>query len=116
MKKYGIIALAALLSASFPVYAQRVILEASPPPVVVQQPVVVQPQPYCREYTDKFTIGNEVRISRGIACLQPDGAWQLQPSNAGVNYITRGGQIYVTSPQPFAGIVIDDHHRHHDHW
>jgi len=108
-----------LLAGSIAANAQQVILQTGQPQVVVQQqPTVVVQQAYCREYTDKFIIAGQERITRGTACLQPDGSWQLQPSVTGVNYVTRGNQVYVTPLQPFAGIVIEGHgHDHHrDHW
>ncbi|HEU0117391.1 MAG TPA: glycine zipper 2TM domain-containing protein [Alphaproteobacteria bacterium] len=31
---------------------------------------------FCREYSEKVRIGNQVRESYGTACLQPDGTWR----------------------------------------
>jgi len=87
-----------------------------PPPATAYAPppVVVQPS-YCQPYTDSFTIGAEMRITRGTACLHPDGSWELHPVQAGVNYITRGGVIYMVPSQPFASVIIEaPHHRRRD--
>lgn len=51
-------------------------------PVVYRQTTVVQniqpePAPYCREYTNRVTVGGRVQESYGTACLQPDGSWQI---------------------------------------
>lgn len=99
---------------------------ASMAQVIVQQPAGMMvapppgalpaPAPYCRPYTDKFTIDNETRVTRGTACLQPDGAWQLLPTNAPVNYMVRDGHIFLVPMQPFARVIVAErpHHRH-DH-
>jgi surface antigen len=31
----------------------------------------------CREFRQSVTIGNQIEEAYGIACLQPDGAWQM---------------------------------------
>ena len=36
---------------------------------------------YCREYTQKVTIGGVPQKSYGTACQQPDGTWKILPSN-----------------------------------
>ncbi len=57
-------------------------------PVVYRQTTVVQhiqptryveaeDTPYCREYTNRVTVGGRVQESYGTACLQPDGSWQI---------------------------------------
>lgn len=62
-----------------PVYAmpapQPVAYLPSPP----SGPVVPSPDGrYCREYTAQVKVGNQLQPSYGTACLQPDGAWQIQ--------------------------------------
>jgi hypothetical protein len=32
---------------------------------------------YCRPFSQRTRIGNEVRHSNGTACLQPDGNWRV---------------------------------------
>jgi len=85
------------------------------PPVVVQQPVIVQ-QAYCQPYADSFSIGAEVRITRGTACLHPDGAWELHPAQVGVNYVMRGGNVFIVPNQPFAAVVVETPHHHRHDW
>lgn len=60
--------------------------------VYVQQPVYVTEgyvgapgyyapppaQQECREYTQKVKIGGKIRNAHGVACLQPDGTWEIQ--------------------------------------
>ncbi|MBV8938652.1 MAG: hypothetical protein JO089_02275 [Alphaproteobacteria bacterium] len=69
--------------------------------VMAPGPVVMPPRPICRPYTDKISIGREVRITKGRACLQADGSWALEPSAAGVNYVVRGNTTYLVPVQPF---------------
>ena len=85
-----------------------------PPPGYVQQPPIVVAQ-YCQPYTDSFTMGGEKRITRGTACMHPDGSWELHPTQAAVNYVTRGGAIFIVPSQPFATVVVDNGHPHHHH-
>ena len=129
MKKILLFASAPLLFAAAASAQQPVMMEPGtvvpPPPMAMQQPpMAAPPAPYCREYTDKFTIAHETRITRGTACMQPDGSWLLQPSSIGMRYVQRGEGLYLVPTRPFAGVVvaappvvvIDEHHRHHDHW
>ena len=60
-------------------------------PVVVERPIVVAPPPgvalgpqvadgsgrYCREYQTTGRIGGRMEQLWGVACLQPDGSWDL---------------------------------------
>ena len=32
---------------------------------------------YCREFQQEITVGNQRRSGYGVACRQPDGAWEL---------------------------------------
>lgn len=60
------------------------------PPVVYSQPIYSQPvnypmQPammndgrYCREYTKQVWVGGRMQQSYGNACMQPDGAWEVE--------------------------------------
>lgn len=32
---------------------------------------------YCREYTQKITVGGKTQEGHGTACRQPDGSWQI---------------------------------------
>lgn len=36
---------------------------------------------YCREYTEKITVGGEPQIAYGKACRKPDGNWQIVSSD-----------------------------------
>lgn len=60
-------------------------VEPEPRVVYVQQPVVVtggyvgvSEQQECREYSQTTRIGGRMQKTSGMACLQPDGTWQLQ--------------------------------------
>ena len=44
------------------------------PPVTLQSAV---PEQYCREYTMVATIAGRQQQIVGIACLRPDGAWEV---------------------------------------
>lgn len=48
--------------------------------------------PYCREYTQKVTIGGRVREAYGTACLQDNGAWQI------VSQEVEGEPVAVSAP------------------
>jgi hypothetical protein len=86
-----------------------------PPVVYAQQPPVMVAQSYCQPYTDSFTMGGEKRITRGTACMHPDGSWELHPAQAAANYVMRGGAVYLVPVQPFARIVIKSGHAHPHH-
>lgn len=34
-------------------------------------------QPYCREYTQDVRVGGRLQRAYGVACLKPDGAWEI---------------------------------------
>jgi hypothetical protein len=36
-------------------------------------------RPYCREYRTEVEVGSRREEGWGVACLQPDGAWKVQP-------------------------------------
>lgn len=50
---------------------------SAPAPVVYS----TQPQQYCREYNGQVIVGGRYQQSYGTACMQPDGAWQIQTPN-----------------------------------
>lgn len=52
-------------------------------------------QGYCREYSQGVTIGGQRQSSYGVACLQPDGSWQVVSSQQ--NY---GGNFSYAPPPP----------------
>jgi hypothetical protein len=80
-----------------------------------QQQVMAAPPPvYCQPYSDSFTMGHETRITRGTACIHPDGSWELHPAQIGANYVMRGGSMYLLPVQPFAVVVTGK--GHHRHW
>lgn len=65
-------------------YARPPVIYTTPPPVIVQQPIMVNgPEVasddgrYCREYQSKVTVGGRVEHSYGTACQQPDGSWEI---------------------------------------
>ena len=124
MKKLSFFIIPALCLTGYVANAQTVMqppMEAppgyAPPPqaVMAAPPQVVVAQPYCQPYSDSFTMGGEKRITRGTACLHPDGSWELHPTQAAVNYVTRGGAIFIVPSQPFATVVVENGHPHHRH-
>jgi hypothetical protein len=72
----------------YPEERQVVVIER---PVVVERPIVVQAPPgvalgreiadgsgrYCREYQTSGRIAGRLEQLWGVACLQPDGSWEL---------------------------------------
>lgn len=46
-------------------------------------------QGYCREFSQGVNIGGQIQSSYGVACMQPDGAWQIV-SSGGQGYGNRG--------------------------
>lgn len=72
-------------------------------------------EPYCREFTQTFTIGGQTQTGYGMACLQPDGAWEIQqPAKVMVSpirtvrYISRGSNVYFVPAVPFT-VVREDY-------
>lgn len=63
-------------------------------------------QGYCREYSQGVSIGGQHQSSYGVACMQPDGSWQVVSSNAGAGYNGGGygyaqpAPVYVPAPRP----------------
>lgn len=83
--------------------------------------------PYCREYSQTFTIGNTTQKGYGTACLQPDGSWAIQkaasiqpPSQViveqPVTYVVRENHSYYT-PRPYRETIIigNRFNRHNDY-
>ncbi|MFO1242656.1 MAG: hypothetical protein U1E36_05580 [Rickettsiales bacterium] len=65
-------------------YSQSVTTYDTPPVVYnAPAPVVYNSgvQPYCREYNGQVIVGGRYQQSYGTACMQPDGAWQIQTPN-----------------------------------
>jgi hypothetical protein len=89
---------------------------------------------YCREYNQTLTIAGKTQKGYGMACLQPDGSWELQRTethtNTNVNqaydnapppapnmeYYVEESHVYVTPPEPFVvgTVFIGGHERHFD--
>ena len=94
----------------------QVYYQTAPAPIVVQAP-----SPYCREFTQTFTIAGESQTSVGTACLQANGAWEIvQPARSvsgSFRYVAEGGRIFFIPLRPFAAIHYDhhDHYRHEGH-
>jgi hypothetical protein len=69
--------------------------------------------PYCREYTQTFSIGGEKETGYGTACLQPDGSWQIvsqdDKDESDINYIVKEEKIYV---EPREVIFAPGHYWH----
>lgn len=61
------------------VYRQTTVVQNIQPTRYVAPPRYVEADetPYCREYTNRVTVGGRVQESYGTACLQPDGSWQI---------------------------------------
>lgn len=62
-------------------------------------------QGYCREYSQGVSIGGQRQSSYGVACMQPDGSWQVVSSQQGYNGgynggFNGGGYDYNYTPQP----------------
>lgn len=38
-----------------------------------------EPPPYCREFQKQIVIDGRTERAYGVACLQPDGTWKIQP-------------------------------------
>lgn len=52
-------------------------------------------QSYCREYTKAVMVGGQMQPGYGLACLQPDGAWEMQLAGDGYQKV---GQDYLPYP------------------
>jgi hypothetical protein len=60
-------------------------------------------EPYCREFTQTFTVAGETEKGYGTACLQPDGAWKIiSQTNAAsgeqansVQYVVKEESVYI---------------------
>lgn len=46
-------------------------------PISYGAPVNLNNGRYCREYTQQVRVGGNIQQSYGTACLQPDGAWEI---------------------------------------
>lgn len=60
-------------------------------------------QEYCREYSQAVTIGGQRQSSYGVACMQPDGAWQIISGDNNTGYTPAGfggGYGYAPAPAP----------------
>ncbi len=81
---------------------------------------IVEPRPYCREYTQTLKIANTVQKAYGTACRQPDGSWQLMPATqqigaqppAQITYVVRDDRLYYVPP-PLIDVQIRGGHRGH---
>jgi hypothetical protein len=93
----------------------------------------VAPAPYCREYTQSVTIGGQTQTGVGTACLQADGAWEIQPlapttPSAGtvtttqttdqqIEYVARRNRVYFIPRAPFpvfyGHVYSHGHHYYH---
>lgn len=77
---------AAPVTYGFPAYAPTYVAPPAtevrvvyvPQPVVVSGGYVGAAPSECRPFTQTTQIGNELRTTRGTACLQPDGSWRPQ--------------------------------------
>ena len=74
-------------------------------------------EPYCREFTQVFSIGGEKETGYGTACLQPDGSWQIvsqddkddNNDDSDINYVVKEKKIYV---EPREVIFAPGHYWH----
>lgn len=60
-------------------------------------------QSYCREYNRDIVVGGRVQNGYGTACMQPDGAWEVN-QNGGGSY-TSVGQVRYVDPYYGGGPV-----------
>ena len=62
-------------------YAPNYVAPPSPPPtyVIEEAPPAVEPEMYCREFSQEIRIDGRLQESYGTACLQPDGSWRIMP-------------------------------------
>lgn len=96
---------------------------------------------YCREFNRDIVIDGRLQNGYGIACLQPDGSWEIQPSTQTLpyprndnvviyeqpttRYVTTTRHVDYADPSPFlGGIALGsawwgwnsyDHHRDRDY-
>lgn len=76
--------------------------------------VVADDGSYCREYTQRVTIGGVLRESYGTACMQPDGSWkrmdaQTSDQDMVSNYVTEDLQVAQASyVQPQVQYVYEE--------
>lgn len=57
-------------------------------------------QGYCREYSQSVSIGGQRQSTYGMACMQPDGSWQVISNSGGANGINGGYGYYPPAPAP----------------
>ena len=78
--------------------------------------------PYCREYTSTVRVGNRPERAHGVACMQPDGTWEIQPAEQSaapsplppapvVEYVP-----YPPPPPPFYSMGVGYGYGPHRHW
>ena len=67
------------------VYTQPYVYTQPQPVYYNSTPIQYQTQPsltndgrYCREYTKQVLVGGRMQESYGSACMQPDGAWEIE--------------------------------------
>ena len=69
--------------------------------------------PYCREFTQTFTIGGQTQTGVGTACLQADGSWEIPSSSQrSIRYITRNERVYYVPVKPYHRAQ----YRHDNRW
>jgi len=73
----------------------------------------------CQEMTGQYDVNGRLQVVSGLACLQPDGTWQMVDiSGAGGTYDDSyyyGGDPWYWAPYGFGAVIIIDrfHHVHH---
>lgn len=63
-------------------YVEPTTVYVESPPPTVSASVEPSPKKIClqeREYQTKLTIDGQEVEAHGVACLQPDGSWRLNP-------------------------------------
>lgn len=63
----------------WPIPAPPRVVYVEPPRIVVSPPAVTSPAPFCREFQKQIVIDGRTEQAYGLACLQPDGTWKIQP-------------------------------------
>ena len=55
--------------------------------------------PYCREYTQTFSVGGKKQTGYGTACQQPDGSWKVVSENTNGAFVPED-ESYAPPPPP----------------
>lgn len=92
-------------------------------------------KPYCREYTQTFTIAGKTQKGYGTACLQPDGSWQIisqkddakaeaheaEADQPDMHYVVKEQRVYIVPvvhrhTRIHSVVMWDDYPPRHRRW